>query len=189
MSNKKNMQGHRNRAAEKVPARNWFYCWITRLLLERVTGYCASRTQRDWNETRTVRFVFSTRGGMSYPQLKAYLFWLRKQSRANSLNLKQGDLEWSVVDIEDVHAFDHSQRAGLQLADSVASSFYQSVEYWPTNSCEPEFAKLLEPRMARSSTGQILEFGLKPMPSLKKARLVVPQREIFEFYGYPPTKW
>jgi hypothetical protein len=55
MSNKKNMQGYPNPFAEKVPARNWFYCWMTRLLLERITGYCASRTKRDWNEVHGQR--------------------------------------------------------------------------------------------------------------------------------------
>jgi hypothetical protein len=189
MSNKKNMQGYRNPFAEQVPARNWFYCWMTRLLLERVTGYCASRTMRDWNEVRTVRFVFSTRGGMSYGQVRAYLFWLRKHSNAGTMFLKRGDLTWSVVDIDDVHAFDHSQRAGLQLADTVASAFYQAVEYWPALKCEPEFAKLLHGRMARSRKGQILEYGLKPMPYLRKAKLIPAQKDVFEFYGFPQTKW
>jgi hypothetical protein len=189
MSNKKNMQNYRNPFAEKVPARNWFFCWMTRLLLERVTDYCASRTMRDWNEIRSVRLVFSTRGGMSYPQLRAYLTWLHKHSKAGTMFLRQGDLNWSIVDIDEVHAFDHSQRAGLQLADSVASAFYAAAEYWPALRCEPEYAKLLKPRMARNRRGQILEWGLKPMPYLKKAKLISPQREIFEFYGFPKKKW
>jgi hypothetical protein len=188
MSNKKNMQGHKNPNAEKFPAQNWFYCWITRLLLERVTGFCASRAMRDWNETRTVRLIISTRGGMSYGQLRAYLYWIREQSKSGKLYLSQGDLDWSVVNIDDIHPFDHSQRAGLQIADAVASAFYEAVECWP-RACEPAFAKLLKPRMARSDTGQILEYGIKPMPALRKARLNLAQREIFEFYGFPPTKW
>lgn len=114
MSNKKNMQGYQNPRAATVPARNWFYCWMIRLLLERVTHYCAHRTKRDWGESRCVRFVFSTRGGMSYPQFRAYLFWLRKHSRAGTQYLTRGDLNWSVVDIDGVQVFDHSQRAGLQ---------------------------------------------------------------------------
>ena len=113
----------------------------------------------------------------------------RKHSRAGTQYLTRGDLNWSVVDIDGVQVFDHSQRAGLQLADAIASAFYQAVEYWPALRCEPQYAKLLRPRMARNSRGQILEYGLKPMPDLPKAKLIPPQREIFEFYGFPQTKW
>ncbi|WP_372914764.1 DUF3800 domain-containing protein, partial [Sandarakinorhabdus sp.] len=38
-SNKKNMQGYQNPFAGKIPSSNWFYCWMTRLLLERVTRF------------------------------------------------------------------------------------------------------------------------------------------------------
>ena len=31
-SNKKNMQGYENPAPEKLSDKNWFYCWMTRLL-------------------------------------------------------------------------------------------------------------------------------------------------------------
>ena len=32
-SNKKNMRRYFNPFAAKIPAQNWFYCWLTRLLL------------------------------------------------------------------------------------------------------------------------------------------------------------
>ena len=38
-SNKKNMRGYQNPFAEKYPAPNWFYAWLSRLLLERVTYF------------------------------------------------------------------------------------------------------------------------------------------------------
>jgi hypothetical protein len=34
-SNKQNMEGYHNPAAAQVPSNNWFYCWLTRILLER----------------------------------------------------------------------------------------------------------------------------------------------------------
>lgn len=189
LSNKKNMQGYTNPRAASIPARNWFYCWLTRLLLERITHYCAQRTLRDWNENRLVRLIFSTRGGMSYPQLRAYMTWLKKHKFAGTQHLKQGDLDWSVLDVGEVYAFDHTNRAGLQLADILASAFFQAVEYWPNRTCDPSLAKALSPRMARDHNGDILGYGLKPMPALRKARLLPEQREIFEYYGYPREKW
>jgi hypothetical protein len=65
---------------------------------------------------------------LGLPHLQSYLFWLRMQSRADALWLKQGDLSWSVIDpINEIKVFDHAQRAGLQLADAVAGSFFQAV--------------------------------------------------------------
>lgn len=38
-SNKKNMKGYANPFAGSIPSDNWFYCWMTRILLERVTHF------------------------------------------------------------------------------------------------------------------------------------------------------
>ncbi|HEX4183950.1 MAG TPA: hypothetical protein VHY34_11900, partial [Caulobacteraceae bacterium] len=76
-SNKQNMRGHRNPFAEKIPSDNWFYCWMTRLLLERVTHWVSRRSLVDHGETKRVKLIFSERGGLSYAQMGAYFQWLR----------------------------------------------------------------------------------------------------------------
>ncbi|MDE2283803.1 MAG: hypothetical protein KGK33_04225 [Hyphomicrobiales bacterium] len=43
-SNKKNMRGYTNPAAEQYPAPNWFYGWLSRLLLERVTEFVREKS-------------------------------------------------------------------------------------------------------------------------------------------------
>jgi hypothetical protein len=185
VSNKKNMRGHSNPRAERVPARNWFYCWMGRLLLERVTAFCGRRNERAGTPNARVKFEFSERGGMSYSQFKAYLHWIKLQSRANALYLNKGDLDWSVVTTDLVESYNHRDRAGLQLADTVASAFYQAVDLNADGTCTPEFAKALEPRMARDEMHRIAGFGVKAMPSpLWKADLLPPQEEVFRFYGY-----
>jgi hypothetical protein len=182
VSNKVNMSGYRNEHAEKVSAgRTWFYWWMTRLLLERVTDFCEQRSLRDYNEPRLVRLEFSRRRGLRYAHLQAYLVWLKMQSKAGALFLTRGDLKWSVVDpINEVYAFDHSERAGLQLSDTVASSFYQAVSGTP--SPDIRYASALEPRMARAKTGQIFGYGLKLMPDQFLKMASAEQRAIFDFY-------
>src|SRR6266550_4138812 len=67
ISNKANMRRYQNKRAEEasgLAGRTWFYWWITRLLLERVTDYCERRSLRDYGEPRVVRLEFSRRKGL-----------------------------------------------------------------------------------------------------------------------------
>jgi hypothetical protein len=185
MSNKRNMRGYRNPRAEQISflaGKTWFYWWMTRLLLERVTDYCERRSARDYGAPRLVRLEFSRRGGLRYAHFRSYLHWLRMQSRAGALFLKQGDLKWSVVDpMNEVYAYDHSDRAGLQLADAVASAFYQAVSGDPVP--DTQYAISLAPRMARKPDGQIFNYGLKLMPDNYLRTAPAHQRTLFDFYS------
>ena len=177
------MHGYQNKKAEAaavIAGRTWFYWWMTRLLLERVTDYCERRSLRDYGEPRTVRLEFSRRKGLRYAHLQAYLYWLRMQSKANALFLKNGDLKWSVVDpINEIAAIDNSERAGLQLSDAVASSFYQAV-----NGDHPDIshATALAPRMAIRPNGHVFGYGVKLMPYRFLHRGRPEQTKIFNFY-------
>jgi hypothetical protein len=73
LSHKKNMRNYRNLAAEKAKVNRtaWFFCWLSRLLLERVTTYCESRSMDDYGEMRKVRVEFSDRGGVNIEDIKA----------------------------------------------------------------------------------------------------------------------
>jgi hypothetical protein len=183
ISNKANMHGYRNTRAEAssgLVGRTWFYWWMTRLLLERVTDYCERRSLRDYGEPRVVRLEFSRRKGLRYGHLQAYLVWLRMQSKAGALFLQRGDLKWSVVDpINEIGAYDSSERAGLQLTDAVASSFYQSVS---GDAPDASHAMALAPRMAGKPDGQVFDYGLKLMPGNFLGRASAEHRKIFDFY-------
>ncbi len=183
-SNKKNMEGYRNRKAERVPSRNWFYCWMLRLLLERVTHFVAFDSIKRYGKYEKVKIEYSEKGGQSYSQMRAYYKWLKNRP----LYLNQGPIYWETMheELQEVH--NHKDRAGLQLADIVAGAFYKACDKYHTGQCDPDFAKLLEPRMARSD-GLISGYGLKLMPSLTKANLLEEQEEIFKFYGYPKQWW
>src|SRR5262249_13070386 len=156
------------------------------ILLERVTEFCQSINEQSAEEPKTLRVVFSRRGGLSLHRLRQYLGLVKFQGETNSLYISTKKLSGSVLDPKEFHIFDHKMRAGLQLADAVASAFYQAVTLDKEGGCDPQFAKLLKPTMYRHK-GRIIENGIKPFPTLREMDLEPSQREVFEFYGFPKT--
>jgi hypothetical protein len=89
-SNKKNMRGWRNLRAEKIPSQEWFYNWCLRLLLERITGFCEARRQKDFGDGPCkIKIEFSKRGGHRYSQTRAYTLYLRHQEKGGTLFLNK----------------------------------------------------------------------------------------------------
>ena len=190
-SNKKNMKGYTNPLAAQVPSQCWFYNWMTRLLLERITDFVHWRSIKEHGEPKKVKVEFSNRGGLSYSQMNAYFRWISYQG--NNTFLKFGKIEWSTISYDLLHVYPHYERAGLQLADIVASSFFKAMDIYNTGGCDPQFAKLLKPRIARFRdrlNAPASGYGVKIMPwSLPLANVRPEQEEIFKFYGYPKQWW
>jgi len=189
-SNKRNMKGHRNTAAERIPSDNWFYCWLSRMLLERVTHFVGAQARKDFNEPRMVKLVFSERGGLSYTQMNAYFDWLRFKG-ANQV-LTAGNLTYDVFHRQLMEIHNHARHDGLKLPDIVASAFFKAADKHDTGACDPRFAWALSPRMARwpdNRGGQIAGYGVKLMPSWSTVRADPDQLEIFKRYGYPDQWW
>ncbi len=191
-SNKKNMRGYRNPFAEKYPNPNWFYAWLSRLLLERVTYFVREKSLQQYREIKRVRLEFSERGGLTHTSLNTYFEWLKMKSTGGDMFLPLGDLVWETMHRDLLHIYPHKKRAGLQLADTVASAFFKACDYCDTGACDPEFARLLNPRMCRvpdGNNGQVSGYSVKLMPRFKDAKLNPKQAEIYTFYGYPRQWW
>jgi hypothetical protein len=191
-SNKKNMKGYQNPWASLIPSKNWFYCWMTRLLLERITHFVARDSASRFGAPRLLKIVYSERGGISYEQMNAYYTWLKFKDVAGTQVLALGELTWTVMDRRLLEVAAHNDRAGLHFADTVASAFFKACDFRDTGECDPQFAKLLEPRMGRFPDildGGIAGYGVKIMPSFRGARLTRDQEKIFKFYGYPRQWW
>ncbi len=191
-SNKKNMRGYENPYAGLIPSKNWFYCWLTRLLLERVTHFAHKKSIAMYGEVRPLQIVFSERGRFSYGQLMAYYDWLKMRNKAGKNSLPLGDLAWDVMrrDLFDVQP--DQARPALQLSDIVASAFFRASDIQQTSKFDPECAKRLLPRMARdpdNTLGMVHGFGVKLMPKLGEAKLTSAQQAIYRFYGYPRPQW
>jgi hypothetical protein len=183
-SNKKNMRRYRNLRAERVKSQQWFYNYCLRLLLERVTHFSYQHARSESVDDRFLKIIYSERGGHSYGQTIAYQELLKNQAKAGSLVLTKGRIMWEVLDWRLAEPASHKSNAGAQLADIVASSFYQAIDTLPPTKWNNEFAKLLKPVVAKNDN-IYFNYGLALQPTPpSKAKLTDQQKEIFEFYGY-----
>lgn len=189
-SNKKNMRGYKNPLAAEIPSQCWFYNWMTRLLLERVTDFVNWKSRREYGEPKKIRIEFSSRGGLSYSQMSAYFRWISYQGENTFLRF--GKIHWETISYDLLKVYPHYERAGLQLADVVASAFFKAIDKYNTGECDPRFAQILSPRVARfrdCKYEMAAGYGVKLMPSFTRAQLLPEQEEIFRFYGYPRQWW
>ncbi|WP_334130055.1 DUF3800 domain-containing protein [Sneathiella sp.] len=189
-SNKKNMLRYENPRASKIPSTNWFYCWLTRILLERVTHFVHWHSIKETGTPQKVKIEYSSRGGLSYSQMSAYYDWIRYQG--DNTFLKAGKIYWEVLKYELLKVYAAEERAGLQLADVVASSFFKACDIYNTGACDPRFAMLLAPKIARfkdQAREKAAGYGVKLMPNLRTANLDPTQEEVFRYYGYPYEWW
>lgn len=182
-SHKVNMRGHQNSRAAIRNGKQWYYNYCVRLLMERATEMCLKDSIKHFGKARSLRVVFSQRGGHSYPQTKAYWEILKNQAAGGTTLLNKREIRHQVLRFNLVDYVPHEQNAGLQLADIVASAFYQSVETsarrWTT-----KHAKLLEPILAKERN-VVADFGLALQPTNPNdLRLSKDQKEIFKHFGY-----
>lgn len=191
-SNKKNMRGYLNPFAAQVPSQNWFYCWLTRVLLEKVTHFVAEKSRAEFGTEKRVKLVYSKAGGLRYPQMAAYYEWIREKRRNDNQVLHWGDLRYETIHSHLLEVRDHKNDPRLAFPDAVASAFFKACDKRDTGSCDIRFAKLLAPRMAAfpdKPCGQISGYGVKLLPGWKKACLDSDQQEIFSYFGYPKQWW
>jgi len=182
-SNKKNMRGWSNERAAKMGGKQWFYNFCVRFLMERATDFCLRDSMKKYGEPRYMRVVFSQRGGHEYGQTKAYWEHLKAQAASETTFLRKREIKHRVLRFNLVDYVPHTSVAGLQLADVVASAFYQAIDVLDVEN-DPEPAKLLFPKMARLQ-GTAADEGviLQPTPP-PKAKLTDMQKQIFVHYGY-----
>lgn len=189
ISNKRNMRGYRNPRAERHDTRNPLYPWMSRLLLERASNYCSARTIRDYGEKRAMRIELASRGGLSLARMKVYL-WdkLRRQSQAGTTYLKRGEISWDVINPNEVAVFQAKRRAGLQLADIVASAFGQAMERKADGRVILDYASALRPIVAKPvNRNSTANYGIKLMPdppTFWEVGLSQEQVEFFMRFGF-----
>lgn len=189
-SNKKNMRGYHNPRAAKISSQQWFYNWCIRLLLERVSGFCANRTMTDFGAQKLIKLEFSERGGIRYIQTAAYHYYLREPQAGGRIYLKKREPVTRMLDWNLMEAHAHLERAGLQLADFVASAFYQAIDCLGPGEWDLEPAKAISPIMCKDGGGLCRDFGVALFPTPAwKAALTSDQKQLFEFYGYDFVRW
>lgn len=91
------------------------------------------------------------------------------------------------MDKAQIDIFQARKRAGIQLADVVASAIQQGVDIKPDGTLNPEYAMALRPVVASTPRGVIADHGLKLMPdppALWRIGLSEEQMGLFEHFGY-----
>lgn len=198
-SNKKNMVGYKNPFAElRSLDKNWFYCWLSRVLLERLTHFVRRDAKYNSISNPKLKLVFSHRGGMSYSQMKAYSELLKLQTRVGGLFINSGQVYFDVLDMKLMEVVEHSRMPALKLPDIAASAFFKACDIHNTGSCDPKYAAALKPRVAsiehmdegeHEAYTTYAGYGVKILPSFKGAKLKPQQGNIFRLYGYPRQWW
>ncbi|WP_338469231.1 DUF3800 domain-containing protein [Roseobacter fucihabitans] len=182
-SHKVNMRGHQSSSAAIRGGKQWFYNYCVRLLMERATEMCLKDSLKHYKEPRPLKVVFSARGGHSYGQTKAYWEILKRQAAGGTTVLNKREIRHQVLRFNLIDYLPHQQNAGLQIADIIASAFYQSVET-STLKWEPRHAKMLQPIMAKERN-VVADFGLALQPTNPRdINLTEDQKAIFRYYGY-----
>lgn len=143
------------------------YRYMCRLLLERISWLC--RDRRDPNVgDGTVELIFSNRTRMSYSDLTDYFQKLKDHGNTK--------IEWSVIDIANVRSVPHSQMAGLQVADYVASSSWKAVELNKFGMVENKYMKMFKAVFYRyrDHPKNLFGYGLKFYPNLETIKPSLP---------------
>lgn len=133
------------------------YRYASRLLLERVSWLCRDHRLRDQGDG-FAEIIFSNRGQMSYEDLRDYLGRLRDKPHAGV------NIDWSAVDPNRVRAVQHSQMAGLQVADAVASGAFAAVNPNQFGDTEPRYLKEMMRVVYRHQHNKLVGYGLKFWP-------------------------
>jgi len=84
----------------------------------------------------------------------------RASTPANSMSVT---IDWSVIDPAHIRPVEHSQLAGLQVADAVASSLFAAVNPNRYGDTEDRYARLIFPTVYRHK-GDALGYGIKFWP-------------------------
>ena len=182
-SNKLNLHNYHNAKAATSGGKQWFYNFCVRLLMERVTDMCLRSSMKNGGKPENLKVIFSQRGGHSYGQTKAYWEKLKAQAAGGTTLLNKREIRHQVLKFSLVDYVPHTQNAGLQLADIIASAFFQAVN---TNASrwETRHAQRLQMAMA-SEKSVVADYGLVLQPTdTRKFRPDEKQKKIFELYGY-----
>ncbi len=163
-SHKTNMRGYQNKRMGSKLGRGEFYNWCLRLLLERVTHWCARRSQKEQAANCAARVIFSERGGHDYTHLRSCIETLDMQAVAGTTFLRAKEIVPGVLSSTLREVRPHATKAGLQLADIAASAFFQGVDS-TSSAFSLETAKALKGRVARGPSERHANgFGLLRLP-------------------------
>lgn len=157
--------------------KNHLYNYACRLLIERISWLCAAHRRQD-EGNGFAEMIFSHRRTMSYGGLRDYL---------RSLKMAGTEINWNAIDPERVRAAKHADYRGLQIADCVASSFFQGLHCNRFGFTEGRYALALRP-IVWAENRSFAGAGVKlfPAESLKSLDLDGQHQWLARGFGIKP---
>ncbi|MEC7259605.1 MAG: hypothetical protein VXW58_17485, partial [Pseudomonadota bacterium] len=138
-----------------------------------------------------LRVVMASRRGHHFGRFKAYVDQLKNQAVAGTTFLDTRQIDPSVLYRDQILRLTASESPGLQLADSMVSAFFQSIEQSSPNFADQP-ALFLKPLMAEREKrfrGQrrYNNEGVTLFPAKDAIHSLTPQQSIFfKAFGYDP---
>lgn len=189
---KETMSGYRNPRAEaaatSLSQEQYLYNFVVRLLLERVTEFVSEDANRNRIAPAKIRIVMASRKGHHFGHFKAYVYQLINQAKSNRTFLNTREIKADHLSYSLIERAPASTMAGLQLADVVVSSVFQSIERASPNFTDKPAKRLRRLFAARKSkngrNSRRNGFGLTFYPKEAALRIDTEQEAFFKFFDY-----
>lgn len=207
VSHKDNIKNYRNLAVEYAKAQRsyqddgrptltlapdklWYSHFVLKVLLERATGWCETRSVMEYGSPRPVHITIAQRGGFYLDKFKEYLVDDDRVHWQNRSGRLKRYLAWSVVEPDLIDSAPADSSAGLQLADIVSGAFSRAIDERKFGHCDNRFAMNLAWRLARKGGDrQIADWSVTALPwNLWLADLSQRQAETYRQFGYTDEK-
>lgn len=181
-SHKSNMREYVNPKLGKMPASK-FYNWCTKLLLERVIDFYQNDSKIKKYELEPIDIIFSRMKTHDYEGMFSYFETSNSQHRLGKRKLNPKAWSDAIMQRRNWLVGDHEDHAGLQLADLVASAFYQGVNSSAHNFTTKQ-AEALKPIMIQGKNGLRRDAGVTLFPLDHQAPIPDQSQSLFKFYDY-----
>lgn len=142
---------------ERYKSNGHLYNYLVRFCLERLTTACANKSG---NKPCKLHVTFSKRHSTNYQAMREYLYLMRD---GKEIVKPVRSINWNVLNPEDIRVENHSNRAGLQLADVVTSAAYQAFQENLYGDVETRYLKILKKRYLREAR-QVNNCGITLVP-------------------------
>ena len=140
--------------------RHLLYRYLTRFLVERLCLLINRSFRTPLGQDRSAEIIFSDRSNMSYEEVRSYLRRLIDITANNSDDVR---VDGSVIDPTKVRSVQHSQLAGLQVADAVATGVHFALRLNRYGETENAYFSHIAKTLYRHN-GKVLGYGMKFWP-------------------------
>lgn len=156
--------------AEHLKGQN-LYFYAVYHLLEIISHCCASSATSALGGDGSVELIFSACGEKSfYTNMCDYIY-------AAKINIRECNIDWSIIKLEQLAAYSHGRQRGLQIADAVASGCFFAVETNSKGLTNNQYIRLLKPNFHKLGISCV-GYGIKVLP--KKTAKVLDTENYFK---------